>query len=183
MRARDYMLQVRSQGLIVWSQYWPRARKSCSGGDRLNDYDDDHPNNTTTTLTQHQLYSNNNITTTREPMITARGHSSDELAYRHCHTSSEQRRSDAADLRNYRPISYLTFISKLGERLVCRQLVTYVLPNLHSAYRRCHSTEIAVLKLVPDLLTAPDRGQVTFLNLLDLYATFDTVDHDILMDR
>ena len=41
----------------------------------------------------------------------------------------------------------------------------------------------AVLKVVADLLTAADRGEVTFLSLLDLSAAFDNVDHDILIDR
>ena len=96
--------------------------------------------------------------------------------------------SDPADVCNYRPISNLTFMSKVVERLVCRQLVAYLeqnglLPDLHSAYRRCRSTEIAVHKLVADLLTAADRGEVTFLSLLVLSAAFDTVDHDILVDR
>jgi len=96
--------------------------------------------------------------------------------------------SDSANVRNYRPISDLTFMSKVVERLVCRQLVAYLeqnglLPDLQSAYRRCRSTETDVLKVVADLLTAADRGEVTFLSLLDLSAAFDTVDHDILIDR
>jgi hypothetical protein len=96
--------------------------------------------------------------------------------------------SDPADVQNYRPISNLSFMSKVVERLVCRQLVTYLeqnglLPDLQSAYRRGHSTETAVLKVVADLLSAADRGEVTLLSLLDLSAAFDTVDHHILMDR
>ena len=74
------------------------------------------------------------------------------------------------------------------ERLVCRQLVAYLeqnglLPELQSAYRRGHSTETAVLKMVTDFLLAADRGEVTLLSLLDLSAAFDTVDHDILINR
>jgi len=61
--------------------------------------------------------------------------------------------SDSADVRNYRPISNLTFMSKVVERLVCRQLVAYLeqnglLPDLQSAYRRCRLTDTAVLKVV-----------------------------------
>ena len=69
--------------------------------------------------------------------------------------------SDQADVCNYRPISNLTFMSKVVEGLVCRQLVAYLeqnglLPELQSAYRRSHSTETAVLKMVTDFLLAAD---------------------------
>ena len=40
-----------------------------------------------------------------------------------------------------------------------------------------------MLKVISDALLAADRGEVTLLYLLDLCAVFDTVDHDILIDR
>ena len=53
---------------------------------------------------------------------------------------------DTSDAQNYRPVSNLTFMSKIVERLVSRQLVdflerTLLLPSLQSAYRKNHSTE------------------------------------------
>ena len=74
------------------------------------------------------------------------------------------------------------------KKLVCRQLVSYLelnglMPGLQSAYRRGHSTETVILKIISDLLMAVDRGQVTILGLLDLSSAFDTVDHIILIDR
>jgi len=55
--------------------------------------------------------------------------------------------------------------------------------SLQSAYRRDHSTEIAILKMITDFLLAAGRGEVTLLSLLDLSAAFDAVYHDILIHR
>ena len=68
---------------------------------------------------------------------------------------------DPADVKSYRPISNLSVLSKLLERLVARQLLDYLtvsklLPNLQSAYRAYHSTETAVLKVLSDILLAVD---------------------------
>ena len=58
-----------------------------------------------------------------------------------------------------------------------------LMPKLQSAYRKHHSTETAVLRVLSDILTAIDQQQVTLLALLDLSAAFDCVDHDILLSR
>ena len=55
--------------------------------------------------------------------------------------------------------------------------------KFQSAYRAGHSTEIALLRIVNDILTASDANQVSVLTLLDLSAAFDTIDHSILLCR
>lgn len=95
---------------------------------------------------------------------------------------------DPADVKSYRPISNLSVLSKLLERLVARQLLEYLtasrlLPDLQSAYRAFHSTETAVLKVMSDILQAIDSGNLAVLTLLDLSAAFDTVDHTTLLRR
>ena len=82
----------------------------------------------------------------------------------------------------------MTFLSKLIEHLVCRQLTVYLLQHLllssqQSAYRLHHSTETATLKVASDIFDASDSGHVIIIALLDLSAAFDTVDHGILMQR
>jgi predicted DNA-binding protein len=95
---------------------------------------------------------------------------------------------DPDDVRSYRPISNLSVMSKLLERLVAQQLLNYLnisklLPELQSAYRARHSTETAVLKVLMDILRAVDAGDLAALALLDLSAAFDTVDHATLLRR
>ena len=88
-------------------------------------------------------------------------------------------------LKNFRPVSNLSFLSKILEKVVLQQLFDYLhthsllSPN-QSAYRPAHSTETALLRVTNDILTALDRGDVTFLTLLDLSAAFDTIDHFLL---
>ena len=95
---------------------------------------------------------------------------------------------DSSDPKSYRPISNLSVLSKLLERLVSKQLVAYLFENdllqdLQSAYRSNHSTETAVLKVLSDILLALDSGKLALLSLLDLSAAFDIVDHDTLLQR
>ena len=91
-------------------------------------------------------------------------------------------------LTNYRPVSNLPFLSKVLERIVLKQFLQHLeshslLEPFQSAYRKCHSAETALLRVVNDLLQASDSGHVSILSLLDLSAAFDAIDHDILIKR
>ena len=95
---------------------------------------------------------------------------------------------DPDDLKNYRPVSNLSFLSKVLERIVLSQLNEHLNHNnllspLQSAYRPNHSTETALLRIVNDLLTAMDNNKICILTLLDLSAGFDTIGHQILLTR
>ena len=52
-----------------------------------------------------------------------------------------------------------------------------------SAYKKYHSTETLLLKVQNDILMSMDNGEVVILVLLDLSAAFDTIDHNILLNR
>ena len=91
------------------------------------------------------------------------------------------------EFANYRPVSKLSFLSKLIEKSVLYRLNVHVndndlLPKNQSAYRRFHSCESALLRLVNDLLDGMEKQEVTALIAIDLSAALDTVDHEILID-
>ena len=91
-------------------------------------------------------------------------------------------------MTNYRPISNLSFASKLLERLVARCLLDHATTNdlldrNQSAYRPHHSTEMALVLVQNDSLKALDRRHGVILILLDMSAAFDTIDHDVLVTR
>ena len=88
-------------------------------------------------------------------------------------------------LKNYRPVSNLSFISKLIEKVVAKQLNEFIsregLLNVNqSAYKSSHSTETALLKIQNDIAFSMDSGKAVALTLLDLSAAFDTIDHSLL---
>ena len=95
---------------------------------------------------------------------------------------------DPEELRNYRPVSNLHFISKIIEKIVAERLEEHLnsfslYDPLQSAYRSGHSTETAIVKLSTDIVSNLDRGHCVILASLDLSAAFDTVDHGIFLQQ
>jgi hypothetical protein len=90
--------------------------------------------------------------------------------------------------KNYRPVSGLPFISKIIEKHVDGQMTDHddmhhLTETFQSAYTKFSSTESALLRVQNDLLNAIDTRGAALLILLDLSAAFDTIDHQMLLDR
>ena len=58
-----------------------------------------------------------------------------------------------------------------------------ILDKFQSAYRPGFSTESALLRVLNDILCSVDTGKVSLLVLLDLSAAFDTINHQLLLER
>ena len=92
---------------------------------------------------------------------------------------------DQNQLKNYRPVSNLPYISK---RVVANRLTQHMSDNnmyesYQSAYRKSHSVETALIRVQNDILQALDKKQCVILVLLDMASAFDTVDYSILLSR
>ena len=89
---------------------------------------------------------------------------------------------------NYQPISNLSYLSKLIERLGCKQIAIYMnstgqMEPYQSAYREHSSTETALLKIKADILEAVEKKEVMCLVMLDLNSAFNTTSHELLLKR
>jgi len=88
---------------------------------------------------------------------------------------AKKQNTKSDDFQNYRPISNLPYISKIIEKSAVNQLSNYMTDNnlyepCQSAYRKHHSTETALIKIMNDLLLALDDNKSILLVMLDLSA-------------
>ena len=91
-------------------------------------------------------------------------------------------------MKNYRPVSNLSFLGKLIESAVITQFINHMNNNnlqddKQSAYKKFHSTETLLTKVHNEIMQSLGKNEVVMIVLLDLSAAFDTIDHDILLNR
>ena len=89
---------------------------------------------------------------------------------------------------NYRPVSVLPCFSKIIERIVherCYDFLTKnnILYKRQYGFRNKHSTYMAVLDFINDMNKAIDNNMYTAGIFMDLSKAFDTIDHEILLDK
>ncbi|PFX21450.1 RNA-directed DNA polymerase from mobile element jockey [Stylophora pistillata] len=93
-----------------------------------------------------------------------------------------------SDPSNYRPISVLPVLSKIIERHMYNSLYAFLteqnlIYSRQSGFRKHHSTETALIKIVDELLFNLDRNKVSGLVLVDYAKAFDMVDHELLLKK
>ena len=89
---------------------------------------------------------------------------------------------------NYRPISVLPVISRLFEKLVYDQFygflnVNKLLFSQQSSFRLLHSVLTCLLKCTNDWYLNLENSEYTAVTFIDLKKAFDTVNHDILIQK
>ena len=95
---------------------------------------------------------------------------------------------DEHECTNYRPISLLLTISKLLEKIMYSRIYNFLesTGQLHSSqygFRKGHSCEHAVGKLLSEVIKSKQEGLYTLSMFLDLSKAFDTLEHSVLLKK
>ena len=98
------------------------------------------------------------------------------------------KKGDYLDCNNYRPISLISNISKLLERLIHTQLYSFlesnkVIYNRQFGFRDNHSTTHALIDITQKIRSALDKGIFACGVYIDLQKASDKVNHSILLHK
>lgn len=95
---------------------------------------------------------------------------------------------DLNSINNFRPISILSCVSKIIEKAVHKHVYSFLsehdmINQNQSGFRPFHSTETSLIDMVDDWLTNMNSGKMSGVAFIDLRKAFDTVNHDILLNK
>ncbi len=89
---------------------------------------------------------------------------------------------------NYRPISLLSTLDKILENIMYKRLISFlylhhILYDYHFGFQQNHSTTLALIEVVDKIQKELEEGKFVTGIYIDLSKAFDTVNHEILLNK
>ena len=96
------------------------------------------------------------------------------------------KKDDANLTKKYRPVTVLPIVSKIFERLLQKQTISYIdryLPKFLCGYRQGYSTQPALISMLEKWKNILDSKGYSGAILMDLSKAFDTINHKLLLAK
>ena len=96
------------------------------------------------------------------------------------------KKENATLTKNYRPVSVLPTVSKVFERLMQKQITSFIdkfLSPFLCGYRKGYNTQTALVSLIEKWRQQLDKKGFTGAVLMDLSKAFDTINHELLIAK
>jgi len=98
------------------------------------------------------------------------------------------KKGDRYDIQNYRPISIISVIVKLLERLMFNRLIPFlyknkILTEAQNGFRKGKCIETAIQSFIETIQEALDEGIHSIGIFIDLTKAYDTLNHKVLLEK
>ena len=98
------------------------------------------------------------------------------------------KKGEKSDVGNYRPISVLSVLNKIFEKLIYKRLYNFfdkykLIYEYQFGFRGGHSTTQALIEILDKIRDSMEKGKIVCGIFADLSKAFDTVDHKILLEK
>ena len=96
------------------------------------------------------------------------------------------KKEDSFKKENYRPVSILPHMSKVFERILYKQIDTFMITKFYPylcGFRKNHNAQYLLLKMVETWKKHLDKGEKIGVIMMDLSKAFDTINHSLLLAK
>ena len=108
------------------------------------------------------------------------------ITLKNANVTPVHKKDDPTDKTNFRPVSVLSLLSKVFERVIYNQLGKYMdtfLNKLLCGFRKAHSTQNALFKLLQRWQKELDNSGLVGTILMDLSKVHDCLPHDLIIAK
>ena len=108
------------------------------------------------------------------------------ITLKNANVTPVHKKDDPTDKKNIRPVSVLPLLSKVFERVIYNQLGKYMgtfLNKLLCGFRKAHSTQHALFKLLQRWQNELDNSGLVGTILMDLSKAYDCLLHDLIIAK
>ena len=100
--------------------------------------------------------------------------------------SAQYKKSDMLCKENYRPVSILAALSKVFEKVHCKQMTSYfndIFSKFLSGFRKKYGCQSTLLRMVENWKSAIEAGELVGTVAIDLSKAFDSLPHSLLIAK